>query len=88
MFDDEHYLRAVESINQSHIGKKIWNSIMFNPAKDYSFRNGRKVYFKLIGGYSIPFIYSYEYLLENPRFLVVDYRPEYKFVSLLQKILF
>jgi transcriptional regulator with XRE-family HTH domain len=86
MHDDEYYQKAVKSIMSSPIGQKHWPEIVRNRDTDYSFRIGRIVYFQVLG-FDVPLVYSYEQLLGNSRFKVVEYVPTNKLLKLMKNFL-
>lgn len=87
MVGDDYFEQAVKSINSNPLAKKLWEAINYEQDIKYNFRFGRKVYFRLFNQFDVTFIYTYEPLLNNSRFKVVEFIPESRFTKLLAKFI-
>lgn len=81
MKSDPYFKRVVEGMKNNPTASRVWDGIEQNENVEYSIREGRIIYFKIINNISIPFTYTYEPLLNNSRFILVDWTPENRFLK-------
>jgi transcriptional regulator with XRE-family HTH domain len=85
MDDDPIFQNSVKAIKKNKLAKEIWNGLSMSDRR-YSPQENRVIHFKMFG-IKFPLYYSWQELVVNRRFYVVEYYTENKFLNLLPKLI-